>query len=67
MVIAFLAATFLIIKVIIIIAAGRDAAVVIIGIVAAEFIAGTVGCICNEAGGCELGERGVVKPSPSPP
>ena len=66
MVISFLAAALGIVEVIVI-ASGRYAAVILIGIVASEFIAGTVGCICNEAGGCELSERDVVKPSPSPP
>ena len=53
MVISFLAAALGIVEVIVI-ASGRYAAVILIGIVAAEFIAGTVGCICNETGGCEF-------------
>ena len=66
MVISFLAAALGIVEVVII-ASGRYAAVILIGIVAAEFIAGTIGCVSNEAGGRELDGGGVVKPSPTPP
>ena len=53
--IAFLAATFGIVEVIVI-TSGRYPAVIFIGIVASEFIAGTVGCVGNEAGSSELDE-----------
>ena len=64
--IAFLAAAFGIVEVVVI-ASGRYAAVIIIGIIPRKLVAGTVGCVSNEAGGRELSERDVVKPSPSPP
>ena len=64
--IAFLAAAFAIVEVIVI-TSGRYAAVIIITVSIGEFIAGTTTGVGDEAGGCELDGGGVVKPFPTPP
>ena len=51
--ISFLAAALGIVEVIVI-TSGRYAAVILIGIIPRKLIAGTVGCVGHETGGCEF-------------
>ena len=70
LVISFLAATFFVVKVIVIITVSGTTGnpmPVIIGIVAGKLIPRTVGRVGDKAGGSELDGGGVVKPSPTPP